>query len=152
MAGNFENFETIKIDSTTSETLYIKYRFKINDTTTNFSMTIGTLLSFEKSEKAAQSTLDLWKAGHKLGYNTSSKKDQQIQINNLDSALSFGETSKFVEYRNDGYLRGYTLTGRTNNIAFSHSVASNHIGHRDHIEILKAKIKVLTEFASKYEK
>lgn len=150
-ARSFQNFETLKIDSLSSSTLYIKYRFKVKDTIADFFMTIGTMLSFEKTEDAAQKTLDIWEVGHNMGFKNSSAKDQQIQVNDLDSLLSFGVNSKFVEYRTDGHLRGYTITGRTKNIVFLHSVASNHIGHRDHVEILREKINVLTEFANKYE-
>jgi hypothetical protein len=120
------------------------------DTVENFHMAIGTLISYEKNEEAAQNTLELWQTGHNMGFN---KKvvEQQNDINSLDSVISFGITSKFLEIKHTSFLRGYILSGRTKNIAFLHNIASNHISHHDHIKLLKDRISKLKKFAEDHE-
>ena len=44
-ARNFENYESLDIDSGSSSILYLKYRFKVKDAKTNFNLTIGTLIA-----------------------------------------------------------------------------------------------------------
>jgi hypothetical protein len=147
---NYSNIEKIEIDSSSTSILYIDYSFKINDSLANYVMTIYSTLSFEESDYAAKQTLSLWNQAHNYGF-SSIDKGSNFKLIKMDSALSFGISSKFFEFRNKDLLLGYYLSGRTKNIVFSHYIISNHISHYNHIEVLNEKMEKLKEFANKYE-
>lgn len=151
-ARGFENYESLEIDTASSSILYIKYKFKVSDTKTNFTLTIGTLISIEKSEEAAQKTFDIWQSGYDLGFKNSQIKQQEIEIKSFDTLLSHSVTSKFVEYLQEGNLLGYALIGRTKHTCYLYNVRSNHIEHLRYIELLQQKIGALTDIEDSTKK
>lgn len=151
-ARDFENYESLEIDTASSAILYMKYRFKVNDTITNFALTIGTLISIEKSEEAAQKTLDIWQSAYDAGFKNSPINQQEIEIKGFDTLLSHSVTSKFVEYTQEGNLLGYALIGRTKHTCYLYNIRSNQIEHHKYIELLRPKIAALADIEDNTKK
>jgi len=142
--NNLQEYETIRIDSSTS-ILYVIYRFKIKDEKNNYFTTIGTMLSFERTSDATKEKYELWEAAYSSGLRDDirTKEPNDIKAKELNDIISFGEKSQFDEYRDNEGVRGYHLAGRTKNITVSYSIVSNHIEHNDYIKIFKEKIKII---------
>ncbi|MCG8688169.1 MAG: hypothetical protein MI892_25055 [Desulfobacterales bacterium] len=144
-ANNLNEFELIEIDTSDNYVLKIKYEFKFTDSASNFSFIISTLIAFEESEEDAERTLRNWEGGYEMGIGNSLTRNN-IEVINLNDSLHFGETSNFNKYEKNGRIKGYYLSGRTEQIVYLHAVVSDHLAHHDYPELLKLRINKMDQF------
>ena len=151
-ARDFKRFEKFNLDSTSVSTLSVIYSFNMIDSASDFIMSLTTMITFEKYENLSKCDLDLLDAFNQISFKNRLTNIPNTDTINLDSIISFGVKSKFIEYVRDGNTIGYTLSGRTNNIVYLQNIASNHIGRINYVDILKNKIHKLKEFEEKFDK
>lgn len=132
-----ETFETLQVDTTTSATLYIKYKFKYN--VDDYKMQIYYLIIFEPNDEKTTTTYSYYEPTFESGINSDEvRKTKGTKV--IDDKLSFGENSHAYEYWKDDHIIGYVLMGRTKNLMIMYTIMGDHVDHLDYIKILQDRI------------